>query len=72
MATSKISIRDFIFVHQGYGLYLVTYTSPVTGYVWKTLTRDMLLIDATKNSENPKIKDLNTLKSLCKQGKRIL
>ena len=72
MAIPKISIRDFVFVCQSYGLYLVTYTSPVTGHVWKTITNNMPLIDATKNSEDPKIKDLNTLKSLCKQGKRIL
>jgi len=62
----KISKSDFSFLPHGYGHYLVTYRSQVTGQEWKTITNDMELIDATKNTEEPKIKDLNQLKNLCK------
>jgi hypothetical protein len=31
----------------------------------------MTIIDATKNSDNPKRKDLEDLKRRCKQGQRI-
>ena len=66
MKTNQISISDFSFSFAGYGHYKVTYTSPVTGKKWQATTNNMLLIDATKNSESPKIKDLNQLKSMCK------
>lgn len=62
----KISIHDFRFVFSGYGHYKVTYTSPVTGKEWSTTTNDMPLIDATKNTDEPKRKDLETLKWICK------
>lgn len=57
----KISITDFEFKVTGYGHYNVTYTSPVTGKQWTTGIDDMPIIDATKNSENPKKKDLEYL-----------
>ena len=63
---TRISKSDFYFEYAGHGHYYVTYTSPVTGKKWSALTDDMTIIDATKNSENPKIKDLNNLKRLCK------
>jgi hypothetical protein len=44
----------------------VTYTSPVTGKQWTTAIDDMSIIDATKNNENPKKKDLEMLKWICK------
>ena len=69
--TTKISISDFSFKISSYGNYGVMYTSPVTGKSWATITSNMPLIDATKNSENPKKCDLNYLKSICKLGKRI-
>lgn len=62
----KISITDFAFTFAGYGHYRVTYTSPATGKYWTKTTSNMPLIDATKNAENPKVKDLNLLKSLVK------
>lgn len=62
----NISKSDFTFRISGYGHYKVTYTSPVTGKKWIKIINFMPLIDATKNSENPKIKDLNILKNLCK------
>ena len=62
----RISISDFTFNFSGKGHYKVTYTSPITSKKWSRTTSDMPLIDATKNSESPKIKDLNSLKYLCK------
>jgi hypothetical protein len=63
---NQITITDFNFEFTGYGHYKVTYTSPVTGKQWKTTTTDMQLIDDTKNSDMPKVKDLNQLKAICK------
>jgi hypothetical protein len=62
----KTELRHFDFEFAGYGDYKVTYVSPVTGKKWTIKTNNMPLIDATKNSEAPKRKDLNQLKSLCK------
>lgn len=63
---TTISLTDFKFTPSGYGHYKVTYTSPKTGKQWTKITSDMPLIDATKNADEPKKKDLNLLKSLCK------
>lgn len=63
---TKISIYDFNFQISGYGRYRVTYTSPVTGKQWSTVINDMTLVDATKNADEPKRKDLEALKWLCK------
>jgi len=62
----SISLSDFSFRFVSYGRYEVVYCSPVTGKQWKCTTTDMQLIDATKNEEYPKIKDLNILKRVCK------
>ena len=64
--TQKISISDFSFLPSGYGHYRVTYTSPITGKQWTNVTNDMPLIDATKNADEPKRKDLEELKYLVK------
>jgi hypothetical protein len=64
----KISIYHFDFNFAGHGHYKVTYTSPKTGKQWIKTTDNMPLIDATKNSDTPKIKDLNNLKSFCKSS----
>jgi hypothetical protein len=64
----KISLSDFRFEFAGYGHYKVTYVSPVTFKEWKITTSNMPLIDATKNSDEPKVKDLISLKRLCKRG----
>lgn len=63
----KTQITDFTFEPKGYGRYLVTYISPVTGKHYYNSTTDMQLIDATKNSESPKLKDLLQLKRVCKR-----
>lgn len=65
---TRISISDFDFQFAGYGHYKVTYTSPVTRRCWTTTTNDMPLIDATKNSDEPLKKDLETLKRVAKNG----
>ena len=62
----KTELRDFTFRFAGYGRYKVTYTSPKTGKQWSTTTNDMTLIDDTKNEDEPKRKDLDLLKKLCK------
>jgi hypothetical protein len=64
--TKKISISDFSFVFSGYGHYKVMYTSPITGKQWAKTTNNMPLIDATKNADEPKRKDLEELKYLVK------
>ena len=62
----KTRITDFTFMPSGYGHYKVTYTSPTTGKQWTKITNDMPLIDATKNADEPKQKDLNELKRYLK------
>lgn len=64
----KTTISDFRFETAGYGCYKVTYTSPVTWKQWTAETNDMPLIDATKNADEPKRRDLETLKRICKNG----
>lgn len=66
MKKQKTSISDFTFVFAGHGHYRVFYTSPATGRVWDKTTSNMPLIDATKNAENPKKCDLESLKRLVK------
>lgn len=65
---TKTEITDFRFEFAGHGHYKVTYTSPVTGKQWTVTTSNMPLIDATKNSDEPKRCDLENLKSVCKNG----
>ena len=62
----KTKLTDFDFIFAGYGFYKVIYTSPATRKQWTVKISDMPLIDATKNAENPKLKDLNLLKFICK------
>ena len=62
----KIKLSDFSFSPFGYGHYKVTYTSQSTGKTWTKTTNDMPLIDATKNADQPKVKDLEILKRVCK------
>ena len=68
MATTKISISDFSFSFSGYGHYRVTYTSPITGKSWSTVSNNMPLIDLTKNAAEPKRCDLELLKYLVKNS----
>ncbi len=61
-----VQLSDFEFTPDDYGHYKVTYTSPTTGYKWRITTDRTRLIDSTRNAENPKRKDLEQLKKLCK------
>lgn len=63
----KSEITDFSFKFVCYGHYKVTYTSPKTGKQWSKLITDMGIIDATKNAEYPKRKDLDLLKQMVKR-----
>lgn len=65
---AKTTISDFDFSLVSYGRYKVTYTSSVTGKKWTAQTTNMPLIDATKNADEPKRCDLETLKRVCKNG----
>lgn len=62
----KTQLSNFTFKPSGYGYYEVTYTSSITGKKWVVKTSNMPLIDDTKNSDSPKLKNLNELKRLCK------
>lgn len=62
----KISICDFVREYVYAGHYEVTYTSPMTGKKWRALVTCMPMIDATFNAEEPKRKDLESLKRFCK------
>lgn len=66
--SQKISISDFSFSPSGFGHYNVKYTSPITNKCYTTITNNMPLIDVTKNSDNPKVKDLVELKRICKNN----
>lgn len=63
----KTTISEFTFKFSGYGHYKVTHKSPKTDKESVCVTSNMPLIDATKNSDNPKQKDLNELKKICKR-----
>lgn len=65
-----ISTSDFRFQFTGYGHYKVTYTSPITGKSWTASTNNMPLIDDTKNTGEPKKKDLEILKRFIKKNGR--
>ena len=67
MKATKISLTDFTFKPSGYGNYFVEYQSPVTGKKFSCITNNMPLVDLTKNADyQPKVKDLNELKRMCK------
>lgn len=65
----NISISDFRFRICGYGFYDVTYYSPVSGKAYSGRTHDMPLIDATKHSDSPRVRDLIRLRRIC-MGRR--
>lgn len=66
----KTSKSDFTFIKSGNGHYQVTYQSPITNKKWWKITDNMPLIDAIKNEDKPKRKDLEILKFICKQIER--
>lgn len=64
----KTTLNDFRFKLRGYGHYLVTYTSPVTGNRWSRIITDMSIIDDTLNEENPRQASIDKLKKIVKRG----
>ena len=64
---AKTTKSDFSFTLISHGVYAVTYTSPVTGRSWRARVMDMELIDAVKNADEPKRKDLEMLKRAVKR-----
>lgn len=65
---NNINITDFSFSFSGHGHYIVTYTSPKTGKEFTSTINHMPLIDATKNADEPKVKDLIELKRTIKSN----
>jgi predicted Rdx family selenoprotein len=63
---NTINILDFKFEQAGYGHFKVTFISPVTGKKWTKTIDNMLIIDRTRNADEPTKKDLQTLKKLVK------
>jgi hypothetical protein len=63
--TNSISITDFSFQFSGHGHYKVTYTYP-SGKTISATINHMPLIDCTKNTDEPKKKDLIDLKRTIK------
>lgn len=62
---TKTQLSDFNFIQSGYGHYKVLYKS-CNGKQWIAIVSDMTIIDATKNADEPKRKDLERLKQICK------
>ena len=64
---NNIKITDFSFSFLGHGHYRVTYTYPSGKTITSTINH-MPLIDATKNADEPKKKDLIDLKRTIKSN----
>lgn len=60
-------LSNFTFVPSGYGVYKVIYTTG-RGDRWIALITDMELIDATKNAEWAKAKDIRALRDAVKSN----
>ena len=60
---TSLTKSNFKFLPSGYGCYRVTYTSNSGRVVISSRITDMCLIDCTKNSDNPRLKDLVSLRS---------
>lgn len=69
MTKKYYSLDNFKFELAGYGHYKVTYTYPTSGKRVSRTIDDMTIIDATKNAEEPKRRDLITLRNLVVRGR---
>lgn len=58
---------DFSFARANGGGYYVTYTSPVTFKCWATHETDMALIEAVKETDSPRLCDMEELRRRCKK-----
>lgn len=54
-------LHGFSFQKVSSGAYMVTYSTPIRGDYWRARIEDMTLIDATKNAEVAKVKDIEAL-----------
>lgn len=64
-------LAGFTFRPAGFGAYLVTYESDYDrkmGRYWQNRIEDMTVIDATRNADEPKRKDVDTLRRMVKRG----
>ena len=68
----KPTIRNFKFEHISEKQYLVTYIQSNTLTIYSKIVTDMDLIDKTRNSDNPKQKYLNKLKSIVKNNNQCI
>lgn len=69
----KYPLEGFRFRLVSSGAYKVTYESDYDrkiGRYWSAIITDMTIIDATKNAENPKRKDVERLRYLVKRNGR--
>ena len=63
-------LKGFSFCKVSAGAYIVTYESDYdrkVGRYWKARIEDMTVIDATKNCDQPKRKDVYCLRRIVKQ-----
>lgn len=59
-------LSGFSFQFAGNGHYRVSYTTPQRGDYWVAVINDMTIIDATKNAEWAKRRDIEHLRDLVK------
>lgn len=69
--TMKTEKTDFKFKFAGYGHYLVTYTSPITQKQWSAVLNNMPLVNSVLHKEEPKRKDLESLKKTIKRAAHL-
>lgn len=55
-------LHNFRFEPNGYGCYKVTYYTENRGDYYTTIISDMTIIDATKNAEWAKVRDIEWLR----------
>jgi hypothetical protein len=68
MTEKYYSLDRFIFERSGYGHYKVTYVYPSGRTASRTID-DMRLIDLTHGAENPRRRDLISLRNLVVKGR---
>lgn len=61
-------LHNFSFRFASYGAYLVTYTTDTRGDYWQARIEDMTLIDATKNADVARVKDIQALYNAVKRN----
>lgn len=60
-------LHNFSFKKVSYGCYKVIYTTDNRGDFWIAFVNDMTLIDATKNADWAKVKDIEHLRNVVKR-----